>query len=74
MTREEEVRELERIAKEFPEEFGLRAFPGQRFRVNLRDCYISDGQSIIYVDNLWNGKWVSFAKDTAENLRKEVIA
>lgn len=61
-------------AAEFPETFGLRAFPGEKFRVSISASYVSDGQVMLYTD-VWSrarGEWQSFAKGTPAELRAQI--
>lgn len=59
-------------AAEFPATFGLRAFPGKRFRVNLGNSYVSQGQVLLYTDIQTDTGWVPFAKGTPAELAREV--
>lgn len=65
----------ETVINSFPAEFGLRAFPGRKFSIRRAACYISNGVLTLYTD-IWNEdnqKWLSFAKGTEQELRKEVV-
>lgn len=58
----------------FPESFGLRGFPGQRFTLNYRASYESpfgSGQIMLYV---WTAEGKAFCKASPEELRREVTA
>lgn len=72
MTYREQMDMVESAANTFPKEFGLRAFPGVRFRVNVSNSFISDGKVMLYTDALRDGQWLAFAKGTPEELRREV--
>jgi hypothetical protein len=61
----------------FPEEFGLRAFPGDKFRISAACSYLRDwddpGSVMLYTHRLCeDGKWKAFAKGTESELRREV--
>lgn len=73
--RENEGR-VARAAQSFPDTFGLRAFPGETFQIDLRASYIGDGDVVtLYTARLMpDGKWASFAKGTVEELRQEIVA
>lgn len=61
--------------KPFPEKFGLRAFPGDTFRISERDSYVNDSGDVqLYTEVLRGDKWLSFAKGTPAELAKEVVA
>ena len=58
----------------FPESFGLRAFPGQRFTLNRSASYESpfgSGQFMLYV---FTAEGEAFCKGTPEELRRAVTA
>lgn len=60
------------IAK-LPATFGLRAYPGHVFRVSEHDSYINDfGVMMLYTEINDCGKWKSFAKGTAVELKAEI--
>jgi hypothetical protein len=73
MTHTEENAMIARAIAEFPNEFGLRAFPGKRFRINHGNSYYSNGV-MLYTDVLGDdGKWLAFAKGSPEELHREVV-
>lgn len=59
---------------QFPPEFGLRGFPGERFRVSLRDSYVSDGVVMVYTERDAGGMWLAFAKGTVGELLGQTVA
>jgi len=66
---------VEQAASQFPLVFGLRAFPGKRFKVGIAQSYISEGVVVLYTQ-VWNPErsiWVDFAKGTVDELSKEVV-
>ena len=71
----------------FPTEFGLRGFPGKRFRISIGDSYVTQEQreggapddykapAILLYTHVFSderGEWLAFAKGTPSELRKEV--
>lgn len=58
-------------AETFPKGFGLRAFPGMTFHINVGQSYESGGEVQLYV---FTAEGKAFAKDTPERLRLEVVA
>lgn len=62
----------------YPGEFGLRAYPGDRFRLERRDSYWTDldgGGPMLYTHILnKDGKWRSFCKGTERELKREMVA
>jgi hypothetical protein len=65
-----------RAVAEFPGEFGLRGFPGERFRVSPSASYWSDYENrpLIYTERFVGGEWRDFAKGSAEKLRDELVS
>lgn len=60
----------------FPLEFGLRAFPGDRFRLSTASSYVNDSGVVTLYTERWNEqlqKWQSFAKGSAAELRREMV-
>lgn len=65
------------IAK-FPAEFGLRAFPGERFKISPQASYFSDypAPNTLYLYTYIqksDGGWSSFSKGTANELRGQIV-
>lgn len=60
---------------EFPESFGLRAFPGDVFRISKVASYVNDsGVVMLYTQRRANpGSWLDFAKGTAGELRAQIV-
>ena len=79
----EERRLIEKAARKFPKEFGLRNFPGSRFRISLRSSLWDTGYyhgkpdhppgPLLYTQIFQDGKWVDFAKGTPAELRSEIM-
>ena len=62
------------VIARFPTQFGLRAFPGDRFRISRRSSFVDDsGHVKLYTQRLVNGEWLDFAKGTEAELRKQVV-
>jgi hypothetical protein len=73
----EEEREMIRAAAaQLPAEFGLRAFPGKRFRVNVWQSYYHEGRAeiLLYLDVRQDGKWLSFDKDSVEAIKRVMVS
>ena len=64
----------------FPAEFGLRAFPGERFRISPSLSYVSDGVVLLYTEikdaayetNSTRG-WTAFCKGTVQELNNNIV-
>jgi hypothetical protein len=71
----EKQKAVEKAVDEFPGEFGLRAFPGERFRVSRSASYWSDYENrpLLYTERFKDGEWRDFAKGTVEKLRSEMV-
>lgn len=63
-------------AKQFPSEFGLRAFPGEVFRINIGDSYYDEtkGLVMLYVGIRKGDQWPGFSKGTTTEIRMELTA
>jgi hypothetical protein len=62
--------------QQFPQEFGLRAFPGDRFRLSQSSSYVNDSGVVTLYTERWNDRlqtWQSFAKGSAGELRRELV-
>lgn len=63
----------------FPAEFGLRAFPGERFRLSQGASYFrnwGDADSLMLYTQRYDAdqdRWLDFAKGTEPELRREVV-
>lgn len=58
----------------FPEQFGLRAFPGDVFCIAKGASYVTnDGQVWLYTYRMVGGNWQAFAKGSPEELRRQVV-
>ena len=61
-----------------PEEFGLRAYPGEKFKVSRAISYWTDlqgGQPMLYTVR-WGeeqGRWLDFAKGTESELVRQKV-
>jgi len=70
---------LERVrlaAAKFPVEFGLRAFPGERFSISLSGSYVNDYNEVQLYTSIWSAKlnrWSSFAKGSPAELQAELV-
>jgi hypothetical protein len=65
---------VKEAAAKFPETFGLRAFPGDRFTINERASYESprgSGNVLLYV---YTQEGLAFCKGSPAELRRQVTA
>ena len=72
---------FKRVAATFTATFGLRAFPGDTFRISESSSYFGgsmlsceESELILYTERKRGDEWVDFAKGTAEELRRQVVA
>jgi hypothetical protein len=76
MSYQEDQELIKHEAGKFPPEFGLRAFPRDKFKILLGDSYMSEGRVILYVGI--NGdrpdEWQAFCKGSPSELRTQVIS
>lgn len=70
MTFTEEVASVAKAAATFPKTFGLRAFPGKTFHIDVGESYSVCGNVQLYV---FTEEGLAFAKDTPELLRQEIV-
>ena len=68
----DETRAIADAAAQFPETFGLRAFPGERFRISPRASYMSGEKVVLYTQVRQGEAWVDFAKGTPAEIRAQV--
>lgn len=77
MTRTEEQAIIAQAVAEFPPEFGLRAFPGKRFKIVEGASYYSNGPVlytyVLQTEGEWKGEWFAFAKGTPGELRAQMV-
>lgn len=78
MGSDKEQKIVDETIKQFPESFGLRAFPGQRFRLSRSASYFrGPGEAVglmLYTEVLKeNGQWSDFCKGTIEELRRNIV-
>lgn len=79
---EKEIEVYEQVKSTFPAEFGLRAFPGKRFRLSDSASYFNGGIGeyteqtlVLYVERHTGGDdWRDFVKGSAEELRANITA
>lgn len=86
LTIDQELTAVAEAVAGFPDEFGLRGYPGKIFRASKVASYYSPGWN----HGNWNqapaavqiqtqtkneaGEWIDFAKGTEGELRREVVA
>lgn len=75
MTWQQEQDTVKEVITSFPETFGLRAFPGDVFRVSEGSSYYSQTYGVmVYTERkLEDGRWVDFCKGTPGELRREMV-
>ena len=61
--------------EQFPEVFGLRAFPGKEFAFSHQYSYIDDSNRVMLYSMIHNdkGQWVCFSKGTVEEFKREIV-
>ncbi len=83
MTWQEEQDVIKAAASEFPETFGMRAWPGEIFRINERSSYVqrfTNGKEVIQlvtqrlttVDG--QHKWLDFGKGQPGEIKVELTS
>lgn len=77
LSNEQEQALVKELMAKFPAEFGLRSFPGDRFRISARDSYWSceEGAVLLYTEIYIPAtqKWLSFAKGTVSELTANIV-
>jgi hypothetical protein len=73
MNYEQQQQLIKSEANRFPAEFGLRAFPGERFKIMLSDSYISDGRVVLYTGIKTKSGFQAFAKGSAGELIGQIV-
>jgi len=63
---------------QFPAEFGLKAFPGRKFRISEQKSYVGDypapGTMNLYTQGLMpDGTWMDFCKCTPAELQSQMV-
>jgi hypothetical protein len=56
----------------FPETFELKAFPGETFRIGVRESYVSGDTVLLYTQRLVRGEWLDFAKCAIWELERAI--
>ena len=75
LTYQERQDAITEAAAKFPETFGLRGFPGDRFRVSRAASHFAFGGVVLYTQmKCDDGVWRDFAKGTPAELHREVTA
>ncbi len=65
---------LDQVVRTFPDEFGLRAFPGRRFRIDTWSSFSCPDNGFQLVTQIWSrlqGGWLDFSRGSVEELRRE---
>lgn len=69
---EKQLEAITAAAAEFPKEFGLAAYPGDRFKISTLASYHNGTQVMLYTQIKKGDQWLDFAKGTAAELRAQV--
>jgi hypothetical protein len=65
---------IKRVVNWFTATFGLRAFPGEIFRISPSASYVVDGKVMLYIERRFtDDRWVEFAKGTISQLQEVVV-
>lgn len=64
---------VDRACAEFPNNFGLRGFPGETFRVSRAASFWSNGVVQLYTQRLVGDRWLDFAKGTPTELAANIV-
>lgn len=80
MFSEEETKVYEKVKSTFPAEFGLRAFPGKRFRLSDSASYFNGDIGeytekclVLYVERHTEDGWLDFVKGSPNELRRAIV-
>lgn len=74
MTYDEEQQAIKDAIGRFPPEFGLRSFPGDRFRISPSASFYSATNGVTLYTQVRRGDlWRDFCKGTESELRREII-
>lgn len=71
---EQDKKKVEDAVAQFPATFGLKAFPGDVFRVSAQSSYMSSGNVMLYTEIHKGDGWLSFAKGTVNELKGQIVA
>ena len=70
----EQQKMVDAAMAQFPDTFGLRAYPGQTFRISKSSSYVNDnGVLVLYTEVQRGAYWLSSAKGSVDELRREII-
>jgi hypothetical protein len=77
MTYDESKQAIKDAVRQFPETFGLAAFPGELFRVSEQASYTENGVVYVYTQRLmFNSdgckQWRDFAKGTVSEIKAQI--
>lgn len=80
---DEEQAAIEAAIKEFPEEFGLSGFPGERFRLGHRMSHFVSNGEVQLVVQIWHNaekaamwriqEWSDFGRNTPEFIKQQMV-
>lgn len=73
MSYDDEKAAIAAAVKTFPETFGLRAFPGETFRLgHLMSHFVSEGEVQLVVQINRDGTWLDFGRNTPDFITREI--
>ena len=62
------------VETRFGQVFGLKAFPGKRFRIFDSDCFVSEGRVLLYTSiETETGGWSGFCKGTEPEVFDQAV-
>jgi hypothetical protein len=70
---QEQREAIDEAMEQFPSVFGLRSSPDKVFRISATSSYFSGEVLYLYTEVQDGDKWISFAKSTVDELRREVV-
>lgn len=74
LTWEQQREAVQEAVQRFPDEFGLRNFPGKKFCISKSASYY--GNEVMLYTYVWDtvsNEWHAFAKGTERELRQEIV-
>jgi len=70
-----DVERVNAAINKFPKTFGLRAFPGEVFRISPGASFVNvaNDEVVFYVFRKTNTGWAGFSKGSIVELRRELV-
>jgi hypothetical protein len=69
---EQQKQQIKDAIASFPADFGLRAFPGERFVILESACYVSGGIVFLYTGIKTSDGYRAFCKGTIGELKSQI--